>query len=995
MHSHTPTLNVIDPRGMSARRVGYHRKSISQQAEPRITRQLHDAAARPVAAWDARLFQKHQNNPDTRPNQTCVCSLGAVPVLTDNVDAGWGVVLMGLAGEKLAAWDGRKNQQRTDYDCLLRPLRVHEQPFGETTRTTERFVYAGASEALALRNQCGQLIRHDDTAGSLLAECFSISAEVLSQTRFFLSPVALPDWPTSEADLESAGATTAWHYNALSELTHQTDAEGNCQRTEYSVAGQLQKAELLQKDRTEALILVSDLCYTASGKVTRSIAGNGLINHSAFDPTNGLLQRSYAQKTGSPHPQDLRYTYDPAGNTLSVEDLSQPVRYFRNQRIDPINRYVYDTLYQLIKVSGTESTNPGMGPELPDLQIPGEPAAVANYEETYEYDGGGNLTMQVHVGARSFTRRTSISAHNNRSLPEKASGELPSEAEIAASYDAGGNLLALQPGQPLVWDMRNQLQKTAQVIRENADNDSEVYVYNGVGQRVRKVRTQLSGVGVHTWETRYLPGLEIRTSSATGERLHVIVAGGVRVLHWQTGLPSGMSNDQMRFSLCDQHGSTTLELDRHARLISRESYYPYGGTALWAARTAIEADYKTVRYSGQERDHSGLYYYGLRYYAPWLQRWINPDPAGTADGLNLFSMVHGNPIGHVDVQGLVDVPIASVDRGQRLEAAQAAGIRDLIGASAGVFARNMALEALNQIPPSETNNALLSIIAGVLDGVAIGYVAGGVAGNLSSNLAIPAAVTGLVAGLMIRFQEPDTREVPIPRNDAAIGRIAGAVGALTRELAQQTVMGHGANYAWGSVPPSRRWARTGFAALAYVIPSALRDAIVPYAPASVASFISPIVEGIDGATGTYIRAGHPDTTHTEPGSPMQAPGAMDTVHGSAGRQVNGALVFWMNQAIEMALSPATGWGRTAVNALRGALSAITDFRGLVMQIVSNGWAYRGPRLANVNDAQSNPSAMPSPTLSRRHSAARTSISSISTIGRQTSNGSGSIRTSRL
>ncbi|EGH49324.1 insecticidal toxin protein, partial [Pseudomonas syringae pv. pisi str. 1704B] len=51
-------------------------------------------------------------------------------------------------------------------------------------------------------------------------------------------------------------------------------------------------------------------------------------------------------------------------------------------------------------------------------------------------------------------------------------------------------------------------------------------------------------------------------------------------------------------------------------------------TAWWAARSAVEAKYKTVRYSGKERDTSGLYYYGLRYYAPWLQRWINPDPAG-------------------------------------------------------------------------------------------------------------------------------------------------------------------------------------------------------------------------------------------------------------------------------------------------------------------------------------------------------------------------------
>ncbi|WP_305887165.1 RHS repeat-associated core domain-containing protein, partial [Pseudomonas sp. Irchel 3E19] len=58
-----------------------------------------------------------------------------------------------------------------------------------------------------------------------------------------------------------------------------------------------------------------------------------------------------------------------------------------------------------------------------------------------------------------------------------------------------------------------------------------------------------------------------------------------------------------------------------------------------------------IRYSGKEMDVSGLYYYGARYYAPWLQRWISPDPAGDVDGLNLYGFVGNNPIIHVDQTG--------------------------------------------------------------------------------------------------------------------------------------------------------------------------------------------------------------------------------------------------------------------------------------------------------------------------------------------------------
>ncbi len=37
-------------------------------------------------------------------------------------------------------------------------------------------------------------------------------------------------------------------------------------------------------------------------------------------------------------------------------------------------------------------------------------------------------------------------------------------------------------------------------------------------------------------------------------------------------------------------------------------------------------------FSLQETNTIG--YYGARYYAPWLGRWMSPDPAGTVDGLN-------------------------------------------------------------------------------------------------------------------------------------------------------------------------------------------------------------------------------------------------------------------------------------------------------------------------------------------------------------------------
>jgi len=58
------------------------------------------------------------------------------------------------------------------------------------------------------------------------------------------------------------------------------------------------------------------------------------------------------------------------------------------------------------------------------------------------------------------------------------------------------------------------------------------------------------------------------------------------------------------------------------------------------------------RYRGKLRDDAtGLYYYGYRYYAPWIGNWISPDPLGPVDGLNLYRFVQGDPINKHDPDG--------------------------------------------------------------------------------------------------------------------------------------------------------------------------------------------------------------------------------------------------------------------------------------------------------------------------------------------------------
>jgi RHS repeat-associated protein len=102
-----------------------------------------------------------------------------------------------------------------------------------------------------------------------------------------------------------------------------------------------------------------------------------------------------------------------------------------------------------------------------------------------------------------------------------------------------------------------------------------------------------------------------------------------------------------RYQYGNHLGSTSLELDDAGEFVSYQEYYPYGTVSY------IEGDVSSeYRFTGKERDElTGLYYYGARYYASWLGRWISADPSGPVDGLNLFAYVRGNPVTLVDPDG--------------------------------------------------------------------------------------------------------------------------------------------------------------------------------------------------------------------------------------------------------------------------------------------------------------------------------------------------------
>ena len=111
--------------------------------------------------------------------------------------------------------------------------------------------------------------------------------------------------------------------------------------------------------------------------------------------------------------QDLRYTYDPAGNITRIDDAALQTIFHDSEQVEPVCDYTYDAIYRLIEANGREHIgqtafdfNPPDG-NLRDYASPGcsschpnDLQAMRNYTERYEYDAVGNF--ECHAPQRQW-----------------------------------------------------------------------------------------------------------------------------------------------------------------------------------------------------------------------------------------------------------------------------------------------------------------------------------------------------------------------------------------------------------------------------------------------------------------------------------------------------------------------------------------------------------------------------------------------------------------
>lgn len=985
LHQFTPSLAAHDPRGLIVRNVDYHRSTPKDKPQAHIERQVYASSGLMIAQWDARLFQLQRSEPATLASQRTAYSLCGRALRTDSVDAGWQLTLAGEAGQVLDVWDGRGTHQVHQYDSYLRVVAVLEQASGDAQpQCVERLGYAAYSAEEAALNRCGRVIRHDDGGGSVFHERYGIHGEVALQARRFRQVAAALDWPQPEAQrdarLDPERFATMAGFNALGERVHHTDAKGHRVEYDYGIDGQPTSVFLLLKGGMRKR-LMDQRRYNANGQVLSERTGNGVVRSVLYDPLDGRVRQLTADLPSSSgmRLQDLKYTYDRVGNIVHIDDLEQVTQWSRNTQVGAASTYEYDTLSRLTKASGRETVGNNGGPALPAWVAYGstDHSTWRRYTQHFSYDEAGNLLQLRHVpsSGTGFTRRMSVAARSNHAVLETEGVVAPG---LGQGFDHGGNLQALMGVNGMEWNARNQLVRITQVARQGEDDDEERYEYDATGQRILKRRVFKAKGQVHTAQVRYLPGLEVRHDSATGEQLNVLNLNlgttTVRVLQWDRHPSATVQDAQVRFGLSDHLGSSTLETGEQGQRISQESYYPYGGTAWWAAKNASEASYKFIRYSGKERDASGLYYYGFRYYAPWLCRWISPDPAGDIDGLNLYAMVGGNPVTDADEQGLAPSKALARPRGiprrrasltrlvanagailhHRIQPPASAAIRDGLSTYlANAIAMTVDVAIFGSSTPSAAGNEALRNTVAVLDTLAVLHMSTGIAGRWAGGMA---PVIGLLMGFLAggaygehaQSLHPPTEEGWDP---VARVRLGGHVRAFARELAQQIMRGHGGGVSWGATPLRGRVARTAGASAAYAVATIANAFYGADVPDPLTPNIAPFVEAYDGAAGTAIRGGHATAVVDDHSYTVQLPDPVSTMHGGLSRMFNQAWAYWASTGIEAVAAhfggPAAGqgaWVRRGVTVARGIASALTEWRGFFVQAAREGYSTLGAGL---------------------------------------------------
>ncbi|WP_440351713.1 polymorphic toxin-type HINT domain-containing protein [Melissospora conviva] len=426
--------------------------------------------------------------------------------------------------------------------------------------------------------------------------------------------------------------SVAYSYDNLQRITAISGHQNYVTATVYSNTGQLTRAEL----NTGGRKLWANYYYDE---------GTNRLNRS-------ILTRETIVVPGQPAPDDpvsdidQRYSYDDAGNVLSIVD--NPGSGQRDAQC-----FGYDYLRRMTEAwtSASTAAEPCVG--TPDSTGVG---GVAPYHHSYSYDVTGNRkteTLHAVAGSDEVTREY---RYPNPGQPQPHTLTSVVETTTAGDrlyeyeYDAKGNTVQrteIGEEQDLSWDAEGHLASVTKAGQTTS------FVYDADGNRL--VRKEPNATTV------YLMGMELRLNHANqvvdGTRYYP-VNGSLMVVRTIMGV---------QFQAADHHGTGQAAVDAVTGQLSYRRTTPFG-----SPRGAQPADgdwYGEKGFVGGTVDKStGLTHLGAREYDPAIGRFISVDPLidyADPQQMHGFAYANNSPVSFTDPDGLK--PLATVGGGAEEE----------------------------------------------------------------------------------------------------------------------------------------------------------------------------------------------------------------------------------------------------------------------------------------------------------------------------------------
>jgi RHS repeat-associated protein len=386
---------------------------------------------------------------------------------------------------------------------------------------------------------------------------------------------------------------------------------------------------------------------------------NGISKGMSYDYNlDGSLARLHY-----PSNRVVTYTPDAAGHTVSAADSNGTtyaggVTYYANgaeyQRHQPVI-FFSTTLNSRLQVAAVYSNNGQPGPAFinktynygPPQQNNGNITSIVANEDssrtqTFTYDALNRITSGYsagNTGTYSWGESYSIDAWGNLNIApmtNKAHGGTFANASdnnnrpLGFTYDAAGNLTNTSQ---YVYDPENRIQTTA----------GTVYTYDADGQRVLKSNTSGTVLKSYWMGNGNVLAEADGSGNLTAEYVYF---NGKRLV--RIDLPANTAH----YYLSDHLGSTSKVISA-AGVVEEESDFTAFGTELTAAQGANH-----YKFTSKERDsESGNDYFGARYYASSMGRFLSTDPSMESVLLrnpqtwNRYSYVINNPADLVDPNG--------------------------------------------------------------------------------------------------------------------------------------------------------------------------------------------------------------------------------------------------------------------------------------------------------------------------------------------------------